>query len=164
MARQEDDREDLIEEAVALVHRLEIRFPERDELLVAGRRATGAWSFYFGSEPVYQFDPEGRLRRAFVDGRLYRTQGTTLARLTRVRTADETFFDRHDLTADELAAFLKRCLEDLRFIRKSLWNDRFEILRYIGFDAAARSAISDALHTILLNGIRLGPAIPARKV
>ena len=87
MARQEVDREDLIAEAVALRRRIELALPGCDNPVVAGYRSTGALSLYFGADPVYQFDERGRLRRAFVGGHLYRTQGTTLAELTRVELA-----------------------------------------------------------------------------
>ena len=163
MARQEDEREDLIEEAVALIHRLEVKLPDWESPLVAGRRATGAWSFYFGADPAYHFDPSGRLRRAFVDGHLYRTQEQTAARLTRVRTEQETTLVRHDLTPGELALFLKRATEDLAAVRKFLWEERFKILRYVGFDMSPRSALADALHTILRGGVQLAPAIPTRR-
>ena len=162
MSREEADREDLMDEAIALIHRLEIAIPGQSDPIVAGRRATGAWSFYFGSEPVYQFDADGRLRRAFIDGHLYRTQGNTAARLTRVRSDAETTLLRHDLSPAELQAMLKRCHEDLLSLRTALWEDRFEITRYVGFDIAPRSAVSDALYTILTPGIRLAPAIPSR--
>ena len=162
MSREEADREDLMEEAVQLIHRLQIVIADRPDPVIAGRRATGAWSFYFGAEPVYQFDVEGRLRRAYIDGHLYRSQGTTVARLARSRTATETTLQRHDLTPDELQEMQTRCRNDLTELRNALWEDRFEISRYVGFDLSPRSAVSDALYTILTGGIRLAPAIASR--
>ena len=68
MTRQESDREDLIREAVAMPERGEFRVPGLDELVTVGFRTTAAMSVFIGQDPVYQFDPAGRLRRAFANG------------------------------------------------------------------------------------------------
>ncbi|MCL6512720.1 MAG: hypothetical protein K6U78_18785 [Anaerolineae bacterium] len=73
--------------------------------MVAGFRADETLVWYLSADEMYQFDPAARLRRAFVAGRLYRAQGTTLARLTRVRTAESTVLQRVDLAESELLAF-----------------------------------------------------------
>src|SRR5262245_19900425 len=106
MSRHEADREDLMAEATALARRVKLSVPGEVERVVAGFRATGRLSIYFGGEPVYHFDAEGRLRRAFVNGLLYRTQGTTLARLRRERSAEVTELRRRDLSPTELRQFL----------------------------------------------------------
>jgi hypothetical protein len=85
MARTEADREDLMAEAVALVRRVELALPGQDEPLVCGFRRDGSFSVYVGQDPVFHFDSRLRLRRAYRGGKLYRTQGDTLAELTRVR-------------------------------------------------------------------------------
>lgn len=106
MARHEADREDLLAEATALVRRAELAGPGSPEPITAGFRKDGSLSVYFGSDPAYHLDPQGRLKRAFHSGRLYRTQGDTLAELIRERTATETMLRRRDLPADEVAHFL----------------------------------------------------------
>src|SRR4029077_15594660 len=103
MARHEAEREDLMGEAKALRERVEYSIDGQPEAIVAGFRPTGQWSLYFGSDPVYHFAADGALRRAFCGDELYRTQGTTLARLSRVRTAEEVQLVRHDLSPVELA-------------------------------------------------------------
>ena len=67
MARNEADREDLMREAVALTERVELFVPGFEELITIGFRSNGAMSIFVGQDPVYQFDPSGRLRRAFAD-------------------------------------------------------------------------------------------------
>ena len=73
---------------------------------------------------MYRFDEQGRLRRAFVDGMLFRTSGHTLAMMERrkeqnPREPDSTpgsVLLRQDLSPDELNAFrerLRRELEEL---------------------------------------------------
>ncbi|MGH7129995.1 MAG: hypothetical protein ACREJB_15520, partial [Planctomycetaceae bacterium] len=74
-------------EATALARRVEIVCPDETEPVIAGVREDGTLSVYFGADPAYHFDASGRLRRAFAAGCLYRTQGHTLARLLRRRTA-----------------------------------------------------------------------------
>lgn len=109
MARQESDREDLFAEAIALIRRVEtvpLPIAERPPLSwFAGWRPDGSLSLYLGPDIVYQWDSEARLRRAYFDSLLYRTQGTTLARLQRERTTTQTRLVRHDLAPAELADF-----------------------------------------------------------
>lgn len=105
MARHETDRDDLWAEAVALTSRAELTWPGRTEPVLVGRRPNGWWSIYFGQDAVLQFTADGQLRRAFRHGELFRTQGRTLARLTRERTPTETVLRRHDLSEAELAEF-----------------------------------------------------------
>src|SRR5262245_3342321 len=106
MSRHESDREDLMAEATALRERIALQLGGETEHVVLGFRDNGGWSLYFGSDPVFHFDAAGGLRRAFVDGELYRSQGTTLARLTRTRTDREVQLVRHDLSQGELEEFL----------------------------------------------------------
>ena len=107
MARHEADREDLMREATALVERGELQCPSFGTMVTAGFRRTGAMSVFIDQDPVYQFDPTGRLRRAFVEGYLYRSQGTGLAQLTRHRTETESILLREDLTPEQLSSFAK---------------------------------------------------------
>jgi hypothetical protein len=105
VARNEVDREDLMREAVALTRRVELCVSGETAPIVVGIRDNGCWSVYFGGDPVFHFDAEGRLRRAFVDGHLFRSQGTGLSRLTRLRTDRESNLLRYDLPPQELADF-----------------------------------------------------------
>src|SRR5260370_39735250 len=122
MARQESDREDLMAEATALSERVELEVPGEGEHIVAGCRDDGRWSIYFGSDPVYHFDGNGGLRRAFVAGDLYRSQARTLARLTRTRTDGEVHLVRHDLDVVELERLLSEMGERLDRLRAALEN------------------------------------------
>ena len=69
MARNEEDREDLMAEATALAERVELTVPQESDFVTAGFRRTGHLSLYFGQDPAYHFDEEGRLRRAAVGRR-----------------------------------------------------------------------------------------------
>lgn len=104
MAQHASDREDLLAEATGLSPRAEWEW--QGVLVTVGLRRSGAVSIYFGGDLMYQLDADGRLRRALVDGCLYRTQGDTLARLTRVRSPNTTELQRYDLMPDETTAFI----------------------------------------------------------
>ncbi len=85
MDRQQSDREDLLAEATALVERIELVLPGYAEPIVAGFRASDCASLFFGTDPVYQFNSQRQLRRAFVDGLLYKAECGRLVSLTRTQ-------------------------------------------------------------------------------
>jgi hypothetical protein len=111
MARRSSDREDLMAELVTFSPRVSLLVPEFSAEIVAGRRTDGRWAVFFGGDPVYHFDADGRLRRAFVGDNLYRSQGQTLARLTRQVSDTETILLRHDLDEAELTEFQSRACD-----------------------------------------------------
>ena len=128
MARVETDREDLFAEATALVRRCEFQ-SESGESIVAGFRRDGSLSLYVSADPVYHFDPDGRLKRAYRSGLLYRTQGETLAELARQRTETETILRRRDLTSDETAIFVDEMIARLSSFASQLANDELKVVR-----------------------------------
>src|SRR5262245_54901015 len=109
MARDESDREDLLREATALVERIELLIDSHDSVtnpIVAGFRANGAFSVFFGKDPVFQFNSAGELRRAYCGGLLFKASRGWLCSLKRVRHANEVVLQRHDLTDHEQAEFV----------------------------------------------------------
>ncbi len=169
MARQESDREDLFAEAVALTRRLEgtvlnASDPAFAGKLVLGLRDNGWLSVYLGSEPVYHFDARHRLRRAYVDGWLYRTQGTTLARLQRSRSATETTLLRTDLAPPELLRFRERMQQLLRDLASHLTSPAWQTLRrFPEYDLRIEADIADRLSGCLTVGDWLAPPVPGRR-
>ena len=110
MARNEADREDLMQEAVSLVRRIEFQSELFSEPLMAGFNSQGWLFVYLGNDLMYRFDEQGRLRRSFVDGWLYRTQGQTLAVMVRERVFKsgdpiESNLMRQDLSDEQLETF-----------------------------------------------------------
>lgn len=220
MARIESDREDLLREAVGLVPRVELRFPNAvqftavfpggshskpdanseprpavphstssargDEtsatkppahlaaaaslpaentpaepsIVVAGFNKQGGVSLYFGSgDPVLQFDSACRLRRAFVDGLLYRSQGKTLSQLTRQRTATETVLLRRDLNQTECSEFLTAADELVRQLHAAVasraWTEYVE--EPVG--SAAINQLQEFLTRLLTSPMSLSSAL-----
>jgi hypothetical protein len=158
MARHEGEREDILGEATALRPRAEFRVPGFDQSVVAGFRDAGGCSVFFGQDPCYHFDPKGRLRRAFVGGRLYRTQRVTLAELTRVRTPAATELRRRDLDPSELAQFLGRTRGELTDLLTALQTGSVEVLRQIPADADRTRELIEWLS----RAIRAEPALAER--
>lgn len=124
MARDESNREDLLREATALVERIEL-VPRSDtaaaslnlavdDVIVAGFRAEGALSIFFGVDPVYQFNAAGELRRAYRDGLLFKAVNGRLVSLRRERTEEEVQLLRHELTDVEQQEFLTTMSKQLR--------------------------------------------------
>ena len=159
--RTETDREDIMREATALHRRASFRMEGFADPVIVGFKRTGAMSIYFDQDPVYQFDTEGRLRRAYRAGLLYRTQGTTLAELGRERSADQTTLLRHDLTGSEVAEFLTEMDQHLTKLASvaALPNQ----LEVVPAEADLTPEIRASLLQIQKQPTRLAPAIPTRR-
>jgi hypothetical protein len=163
MARDEADREDLIREAVALTERAEFRIDGSAELVTIGFRTTKAMSVFIGQDPVYHFDPEGRLRRAFVDGFLFRSQHTTLARMVRERTETQTLLLRTDLTESELGDFRSRMLSALQNLQQSIKDGSAVISRSVPADVDLIPQVLSGLHLALSASTWLSGGIRRRR-
>jgi hypothetical protein len=160
MARHEADREDLMAEATALRERIELDLPGEAEYVVAGFRDNGCCSIYFGADPVYHFDAEGGVRRAFAAGDLYRSQGKTLARLTRTRTGSEVHLVRHDLDVAELEAFLSGMRGRLERLQSALEIDSAKVVQQVPQKEDLRPLLLAVLSVARLG--RLSPTIRKR--
>jgi hypothetical protein len=137
MSRVEADKEDLIRDATALVHRGEFAFTAPMEagwewqVVTIGFRANGSPSFYFDQDPFYQFDADGRLRRAYSEGFLYRSQSSTLARMHRTRTSQMTTLQRYDLSPAQLAAFHECMLSRMTALQTHLQTGTLKCQRMV---------------------------------
>jgi hypothetical protein len=114
VARNPEHREDLMRDATALVERAEVVWHPEQPPLILGRRATGATSLYFGEEPVYHFTSEGRVRRAHVDGLLYKAAAGELVEIRPVRVPGEVQLRSRVLSPQEQAEFLKNLADRLQ--------------------------------------------------
>jgi hypothetical protein len=161
MARHEADREDIMREALALRRRVAIAVPGYDEPFVCGVRSNGSWSFYLDPDRVYQVDKQLRLRRAFVEGFLYRTQGATLARMHRERSDTETKLVRKDLSTNELNSFLDDMRSHLQRLLDFLQADQARVIEVIPPEADVAGELQRTLEKLLSGPIKLAPAIKA---
>jgi hypothetical protein len=129
MARHEAEREDLLAEARALVDRAEFQVPGEAFAVVAGFRANGAMSLYFGEDLALHWNSQGELRRAYADGLLYKAEQGKLIALRRERTEQESALIRHELTADELLAYKAQLHIRLINLRMHLDQGNYTLLR-----------------------------------
>ncbi len=136
MAREEADREDLLRDATALVERIELRGAAGGPGVVCGFRRCGAASFFLGSDPVYQFNSAGQLRRAFVDGLLYKADRGQLVALRRARTASGSSLLSHALSDAEQVRFLATAEHHLRRLAEQLARGEYQIAGQVPADVA----------------------------
>jgi hypothetical protein len=129
MARHEAEREDLLAEAHALVDRAEYQVPFQEHLLVAGFRANGALSLFFGEDPALHWNSQGELRRAYAGGLLFKAEQGHFVAMRRERTDTETSLVRHVLNDDELAAFKAEIRSKLIELRTQLDQGQVQLLR-----------------------------------
>jgi hypothetical protein len=127
MARQEDDREDLLREATGLVDRVEIVADFCGEPIVIGFRRNSAVSLFFGQAEVYQFNADGHLRRGYLSGQLLKAERGRLVALTRERSVDKTVLARHPYDNHQSAALLRRLRHRLDELTDALRDSRFEL-------------------------------------
>ena len=134
MARDESEREDLLREASALVERIELQITnaaggeDTDSVpVVVGFRSNGAISIFLGSDPVYQFNAAGELRRAYCDGALFKAARGKLITLERVRRPDEVQLLSRVLTNGEEGVFISRMQDRLRALAIGLDRGSFRI-------------------------------------
>jgi hypothetical protein len=150
--------EDPMREAVALTERIEFAWP-RGPIVVAGYRRNGFLSVYFGEEPYYQFDADARLRRARVGDRLFRSEGTGLAALTRVQEPAATLLVRHDLDPIELDEFRRVMLERIRELYDAIADAEIQILRQVPAESQIVDRLARSLDAVLSAVGELAPAI-----
>ena len=142
MAREPSEREDLLRDATALVERIELAPPGAsvDDHIVVGFRDDGAVSFFFGDEPVYQFNTAHRLRRAYGDDRLVKAVRGRLIALRRTREAGEVQLLRRELTGDEQEAFVTHLRTELARLAAGLDEGSYRVVGQVpaGADVLAR--------------------------
>jgi hypothetical protein len=131
MARQEQARENLIAEATALVERVELLLAGTPEPIVAGFRAEGSASLFFADDPVYQFNSQGHLRRAFSGGRLYKANAGRLVEMTRQRQANRVQLVGREVPAGEAAEFIAALRTRLNELAGKLASGQMQIVAQV---------------------------------
>jgi hypothetical protein len=128
MSRRESDREDLLREATALVERAEIRIPGENEPIVVGFRRDGSASFFFGADPVYQFNSTGEFRRGYIGGLLYKAERGQLISLRRERSETEVALLRDEMPSNEADPLLTTVRSQLAQLHDALASGSFTLV------------------------------------
>jgi len=159
MARIEADRDDLMHDVIALVRRIELHGKDSTSIVV-GRRATGWLSLYLSGDEMYQFDDEGRLRRSYQHGFLFRTQGSTLARMRRERSDRETVLYRADLDPPALSQFRNAVHTRIRDLLERWTTGELSVVRAVPENEPALAVeLQQAVRQVLDATEFLAPAI-----
>ncbi|MFM7167538.1 MAG: hypothetical protein ACKO3T_20025, partial [Planctomycetaceae bacterium] len=107
--------------------------------------------------------PCGRLRRAFVDGFLFRSQHSGLARLERTRSESQTTLLRTDLDTEQQQLFRQQMLAPLQIVHNHLTNGPLQTLRSVPIGTDWANLLTTALHHILTADPWLSSTIFARR-
>lgn len=156
MARTEADKEDLIADATAMVPRAEyVSVNETDpavhwEFVTVGVRRNGAVSVYLDQDPFYQFDAAGGLRRAYVDGFLFRSSGDGLTQLNRTRSQNRTTLEAAELSSRQLVDFRQRMFNELSALRDAWISHSIRKNRSVPDDADPSADLCDFIARMLL--------------
>lgn len=157
MSRTQSDREDLLREATALVERAGLQVAGNDEPVVVGFRAGGEASVFFGADPVYHFNADGELRRAYVGGLLYKAERGRLVSLRRQRSEREVALVRHDLSDSEAADLLSGMQKRLAELAAAIAGGAFQVFGQVPADRDVLCRIRGWLAT-LPAPVRIAPA------
>jgi hypothetical protein len=131
MARQEQDREDLLAEATALVRRVELSVEGIGAPVVIGFRRDGCASLYVGGDEAWHFNTRGQLRRAYVEGTLLKAESGALVAMRRQPAAGKVELRRHDLSPEETRAMLGRLSGLLARLREAVGAGGARVLRQV---------------------------------
>jgi hypothetical protein len=128
-------REDLLTDATAFETRVELSLAMDEPPVVVGLRAGGQASFFFGDEPVYQFNSRGELRRAFDRGLLIKADRGQLVGMNRQRTHGEVVLRSLAWDGERSAEFLVEAQRNLDRLEALLRERKVRILRQVPADA-----------------------------
>jgi hypothetical protein len=145
MARERQDREELLAEATALVERAELMVEGESQPVIAGFRRDGCLSLFFGPERVYQFNTRHALRRAYVAEKLYKAEKGRLVALDRRREAGAVYLVRHELDQAESERFLDDMIRRLNSLLHALAGQRFTVAGQVPVNAAVAERVRDWL-------------------
>ncbi|WP_372896080.1 hypothetical protein [Stieleria sp.] len=123
MAKQTDDREDLLRDGTAMPVRGRL-WVDRAEVVI-GFRSQGQLSLYWDQDPVFQFDESCRLRRVFIDSCRLKAENGKLVRLRQPHESIDRPVERlrlvtEPISADDEAAILQRLSDRLQQIDATL--------------------------------------------
>lgn len=118
MARESQDREDLLRDATAFVNRLQLRveIDEKPSEVFVGFRRGGAVSLYLDQDPVYHFNGRGELRRAFFKDQLIKAEQGKLVGLDRQNSDEEVAMLRREFSPAEQELFCEELVGQFQML------------------------------------------------
>ena len=152
MARDAQDREDLLRDATAFVPRVQLRIfsGEESEEVFVGFRAQGAASIYFDQDPVFHFNSSGELRRAFVDEVLIKAERGQLVALRAERSAEAVTLRRHTMSVDEQQLFCQSAMRQLHKLQRAIAENQCVVVGHVDTtDVGTTASDQDAAAAIV---------------
>jgi hypothetical protein len=138
MAFHEQPRENLIRDAVAYEKRILLQVAGFDELVFWGQRTHGGWSFYYGEDPVFQFNGSSELRRAFVNGVHYAARDGRLFKLSRETRGGKVEMNwQFDVTVEKEIG--EKCLVLLRSFANELKMGGVTVIESVPSDSRSNN-------------------------
>jgi len=145
MARHSHDRENLLRDATAFTRRVQFAVDLGDgpTEVFAGFRANNAASIYFDQDPVYHFNANGEMRRAFVDGLLIKAEDRHLVVMRREHGESEVAMRSTTMTDDAQREFCQTTAAQLGKLRLALVAGAYRVEGQV--TAAADANVSERL-------------------
>lgn len=139
MARQSHHREDLLRDATALVPRILLSVSIQGDAceVFAGFREPESLAIYFDDDPVYQFNSQGELRRAFVAGSIIKADKGQLVAWERSETFDQTAMISRRLSAEATNELTNAMLARFAELKASISNGNSKIVGQVPPDGDA---------------------------
>lgn len=148
MALEEHDREDLLRDGRMMLLRGEVDLD--DVTMLLGFRREGQVSLYFGPERVFQFDKDGRLRRAFFDGRKFAANAGRLVQLSRQSRGGRVEMTRQDVDQVTTLMIFDAAADNIKRLNTVICDNKLE-WRVVGTSGAEfRDRVKRWLETIPL--------------
>lgn len=149
MARQSHHREDLLRDATAFVPRilLQITIQSQPCEVFAGFREPESLAIYFDDDAVYQFNSQGELRRAFVDGQIIKADGGQLVTWERNETAEQTTMFSRQLSAEETKELLSAMLVRFADLKAAIAGNEFTVVGQVPPDGDGLAKLTTWLET-----------------
>lgn len=161
MARHEQEREDLLRDAVAFVERVVFASEEYAEVFV-GFRSSGAASFYFDQDPVYHFNSAGELRRGYLNGELIKARGGKLVAMRRERPGGEVQLVSRQLDTQATAQLLAQAREQLQALLDALEQETPRVVGQVPTDADVPGRVLAWLQEIVAKPLKVARSPHAR--
>ena len=149
MARQEQNREDLLRDGKRMRLRAECTID--DVVVVIGFRSEGQVSVYVGADPVFQFNSSSELRRVFLNGKRYAAIQGRLCELTRPGSSERVRFSPRAILAKVEAEITVALESNLAQVQRALGSPE-TVWRLVGGDFLDfQKRLSDWIASVLDN-------------
>ena len=151
MAKQKQDKEDILREATALVNRVELKLGgegEPDDSVFVGFRRDGAVSFFFGAEPVYQFNTQHAFRRGYYQNTMLKAEQGKLVQLTRSREGEQLVLLRREFDNQQTEEFCEEMRHNLLNLLSVLREEKYELIGFVVEDNTVEPLLLQVAHWI----------------